>query len=101
MIPLRFLTIASITTTFITSPVSLAGSAPVDSNLVQQQETVTLRLGKVGRNQTWVGNIGDSIAVSWDTRRGKGVTTGVLQSATRSKSKKVLAITVAKPKRAC
>ena len=97
MIPLRFLTIASITTTFIASPVSLAGSAPVDSNLVQQQEAVTLRLGKVGRNQTWVGNIGDSIAVSWDTRRGKVVTTGVLQSATRSKSKKVLAITVAKP----
>lgn len=95
-ISLRFLTIASITTTLIATPGSLAEPAPVDSSMVQQQESVTLRLGKTGRNQTWVGNVGDSIAVSWDSRRGQELISGVLKGATRSKSKKVLAITIAK-----
>ena len=93
---LRFLTIASVTTTFIITPDSLAESATVESSLVEQQESVTLRLGKTGRNQTWTGDIGQSIAVSWDSRRGRELVTGVLKGATRSKSKKVLAITIQK-----
>ena len=89
--PLRTLLIATLSSAFIAAPGSHAGHTPLESGFIQQ-DPVTIAYGKTGRN-TWAGSLGDSIAVTWATRRGLEVTNGTLRNVTRSKTK-ILALTV-------
>lgn len=71
--------------------------APRPLPVVAEVDSVTVRMGRLGRNQSWTGSMGDAISVTWDTRRGQRVTTGTLKSVTRDRKKKVNTITLSTP----
>ena len=67
-ISLSSLLIASLSTTFIACPSTVAEPTPLEPAVVMQDE-IAIKFGKSGR-YTWNGELGDTITVTWTTRRG-------------------------------
>ena len=88
-ISLSTLLVATLTSTFISTEHVTAEPSPIESATVLQ-EAVTIKFGRSGR-YTWEGKIGDTITVTWTTRRGLETRTGTLRNVSRSNGK-VLAV---------
>ena len=90
-ISLSSLLIASLSTTLIACPSTVAEPTPLEPAVVMQ-DAIAIKFGKSGR-YTWNGDLGDTITVTWTTRRGLETRTGTLRKVTRSNDK-VLALTI-------